>query len=154
SMDDIKLNANVVLVKLNGKDLYFDPGAAFVPFGYLPWNETGVLGLCLSKDGSSWVTTTLLESTQAKIERQADLNLSDSGDLEGKVTVNYTGLEAQRRRVDERDADETERKSDLENEIKGDVPAAIEIELSNKPDWSSSSPTLTAEFKIKVPGWV
>jgi hypothetical protein len=26
-MDSNKLDANVVLVKLNGKDLYFDPGA-------------------------------------------------------------------------------------------------------------------------------
>ena len=27
-----KLNANVVLVKLNGKDLYLDPGAEYTPF--------------------------------------------------------------------------------------------------------------------------
>src|SRR5262249_12855957 len=31
------LNANVVLLKLDGKDVYCDPGAAFTPFGLLPW---------------------------------------------------------------------------------------------------------------------
>src|SRR5712691_772161 len=31
------LNTNVVLVKLNGKDMYFDPGSEFTPFGLLPW---------------------------------------------------------------------------------------------------------------------
>jgi hypothetical protein len=36
-MDNHKLNANVVLVKLNGQDLYLDPGAAFTPFGMLTW---------------------------------------------------------------------------------------------------------------------
>ena len=35
-MDRAKLDANVVLVKLNGKDIYCDPGAAFTPFGFLP----------------------------------------------------------------------------------------------------------------------
>jgi len=33
TMESAKLNANVVLVKLNGKYLYLDPGAAFTPFG-------------------------------------------------------------------------------------------------------------------------
>src|SRR5205807_5743185 len=41
TMQSSKLNANVVLVKLDGKDLYFDPGAAFTPFGLLTWSETG-----------------------------------------------------------------------------------------------------------------
>src|SRR5208337_3230768 len=44
-MDSSKLDANLVLVKLNGKDVYLDPGAAFTPFGLLPWVETGVQGL-------------------------------------------------------------------------------------------------------------
>ena len=46
-MDASRLDTNVALVKLNGKDAYFDPGAAFVPFGLLPWDETGVQGLRL-----------------------------------------------------------------------------------------------------------
>jgi hypothetical protein len=56
-MQSEKLNANVVLVKLNGKDLYFDPGAAFTPFGLLTWSETGTPGLRLDKDGGSWIMT-------------------------------------------------------------------------------------------------
>lgn len=49
TMENRKLNANVVLVRLDGKDLYFDPGAAFTPFGMLTWYETGTPGLCLDK---------------------------------------------------------------------------------------------------------
>ena len=51
SQDSSRLNANLVLIKLNGKDIYCDPGALFAPFGLLPWAETGVLGLRLDKDG-------------------------------------------------------------------------------------------------------
>src|SRR5579863_6256366 len=40
-----RLNANVVLVKVNGQDLFFDPGAEFTPFGLLTWSETRTVGL-------------------------------------------------------------------------------------------------------------
>lgn len=33
------------------------------------------------------------------------------------------------------------------------VPVFAEAELTNTPDWNSSSPTLLAEFNLKVPGW-
>src|SRR6202030_50578 len=63
TMDGRRLDANVVVVKLDGKDVFFDPGAAFTPFGMLPWVETGVNGLTLDKDGGSWLQTTLPAST-------------------------------------------------------------------------------------------
>jgi hypothetical protein len=154
SLDSSKLDANVVLVKLNGKDIYCDPGAAFTPFGLLQWPETGVAGLRLDKDGGSWLITKLPESSESRIERKADLKLSDAGDLEGKLTLTFTGLEALWWRVQERNQDQAERKKALEEQVKAYVPAAIEVDLTNKPDWSSSAPTLIAEFELKIPGWV
>jgi hypothetical protein len=44
-----RLDENLVLIKLNGKNIFCDPGAAFTPFGLLPWPETGVKGLQLDK---------------------------------------------------------------------------------------------------------
>ena len=148
------LNTNVVLVKLNGKDAYFDPGAAFTPFGLLPWSETNTAGLKLDKDGGTWVTTTLPESSVSQIVRRADLSLTSDGSLEGKLTVTFTGLEAQWRRVQERNEDEAHRKKLLEDYVKEIVPAGIEVELTNKPEWTNSAPSLVAEYTLKVPGWV
>jgi hypothetical protein len=148
------LNSNVVLVKLNGKDLYLDPGIPFVPFGLLPWGETGVRGLKLDKEGGTWVTTSMPDSSDSQIERKADLKLTMEGSLEGKLTVNYSGLEALWRRIEERNEDEVHRKKLLEDEVRESIPAGIEVELTNKPDWASSSPTLVAQFDLKVPGWV
>src|SRR6266436_1674643 len=36
-VDGRELSDNVVLVRVAGKDQYFDPGAALTPFGLLPW---------------------------------------------------------------------------------------------------------------------
>jgi len=154
SMDRSKLDANVVLVKLNGKDTYFDPGAAFTPFGLLEWPETGVAGLRLDKDGGTWIQSTLPLSSESRIERQAKLQLSETGDLEGKLTVTFTGLEAMSRRVEQRHNDDAERKKFLEEQVREYIPAAAELDLTNQPDWKSSSPPLVAEFSLKIPGWV
>ena len=154
SMDGRRLDANVVVVKLNGKDVFLDPGAAFTPFGMLPWVETAVKGLKLDKDGGTWLETALPAASDSEIQRKAQLKLGETGDLEGKLTVTYTGLEASHRRVEERLADETERKTFLEDEVKEAIPAACDLELTNQPDWKSSSTALVAEYTLKVPGWV
>jgi transglutaminase-like putative cysteine protease len=153
SMDSGRLDANVILVKSNGKDLFFDPGSAFTPFGLLRWEETGVQGLRLDRDGGTWVQTALPPSTASRIERKAELKLSDTGSLEGKIVVTFTGLEAMRRRVDERNQDETTRKRFLEDQVKGYIPVPSDVTLTNKPDWTSSEPALVAEFRVEVPIW-
>jgi len=155
AMNPHQLNDNVVLVKLNGRDLYLDPGTPFAPYGLLPWPETAVTGLRVDKDGGSWIQTPTPESSEARILRKAVLKVKpDTGGLEGKLTVTYTGMEALVKRLEERNEDDPHRRKYLEDQIREYVPAGIEVELTNKPDWTSSAPTLVAEYDLKVPGWV
>jgi hypothetical protein len=153
TMENRKLNANVVLVKLNGKNLYFDPGAAFTPFGMLTWSETGTPGLCLDKQGGTWVTTTLPYGSESRLEYNAKLQLTDGGNLEGEVTVTYTGLEAMYHRLRVRNADEVTRKSFLEDRVKNLIPGTAEVTLTSQPDWSSSETPLVAELHVSIPNW-
>jgi hypothetical protein len=153
TMQERKLQANVVRVKLNGKDLYFDPGAAFTPYGLLTWTETSTAGLCLDKDGGTWIRTPLPPSSESRIEHRANLTLGDGGALQGKVTVTYTGLEAMYRRREELHADEVERKRYLEESLRAEIPLSAEVELTGKPDWDSPTKALVAEFTVNIPGW-
>jgi hypothetical protein len=153
-MQSAKLDSNVVLVKVNGKDMYFDPGGAFTPFGLLTWSETSVTGLRLDGNGGSWIQTRLPEASESQIHREAKLKLSETGDVEGKLTVTYTGLEAMYRRLSERHEDYIARKKSLEDSIKEQIPSAAEVELTNKPDWAGTETPLIVEFDLKIPGWV
>lgn len=153
TMQSGKLDRSAVLVKVGGKDIYVAPGFAFAPFGLLPWEETGVQGLRLDKDGGTWIQTNLPESSASRIERKADLSLSDSGSLEGKLDVTYTGLEALRRRVDQRNQDDAAHKKYLEDQVKEYIPVGSEIDLTQQPDWSNPEVPLTATFNIKIQGW-
>jgi uncharacterized protein DUF3857 len=153
-MDPTKLDADLILVKVDGKEMFFDPGAAFTPFGLLEWEETLVAGLRLDKNGGEWITTMLPHCSASRIERKADLTLADTGDLEGKLTISYTGLESMSRRREERNQDDADRKKYLEDEAKEYIPVASELELTNQPEWNNSSTPLVAEFHLKIPGWV
>ena len=153
-MNSAELNSNVAIVKVDGKDLFFDPGSAFIPYGLLPWMETGVSGLKLNKDGGVWIDTPMPLSADSQVIRKADFKISDEGALEGKVTVTYTGLEAATRRQSFRNQDAEARKKYLEDTLKEYVPATIDVELKNQPDWVSSEKPLVADYEVKIPGWV
>jgi hypothetical protein len=154
SMAGYRLDENIVVVKVNGKDMFFDPGAAFTPFGMLPWSETAVKGLKLDKDGGTWIESPLPHGADSTIQRKAELKLNETGELEGKLVVAYTGLESSTRRVSESLTDDAERRKFLEDEVRGAIPAACEVELTNQPNWKDSSSALVAEYSLKIPGWV
>jgi hypothetical protein len=152
-LNSAELNGNVVLVKVDGKDLFFDPGAQFTPFGMLPWMETSVPGLKLDKEGGKWINTSLPDSDASRIDRKGDLKLLEDGSLEGKLIVRWTGLSGMSRRVEQRNEDDASRKKSLEDEVKESIAYGSEVELTNQPDWKSSDKDLTGEFSLKIPGF-
>jgi hypothetical protein len=149
-----ELDANVVLVKVNGKDQYFDPGAAFTPYGFLPWMETGVSGLKLDGNGGTWIETGMPSGKESRVERAAQLKLTNEGDLTGTVKITFSGLEASSRRARERNHDDTERKKNCEDALKTDIPVGSEVEMTGTPDWKSSETPLVIDYNVKIQGWL
>ena len=151
-MNPLLLNSNIVIVKLDGKDVFLDPGIPLTPFGMLPWMETGVSALRLDKNGGAFVTTPTPTPEDSRIERKATLKF-DRGSLQGTVTVTYTGLEAAWRRLTERDEDDTDRRAFLKNDVQRFIPTGITANLTNQPVWDAWDAPLVAEFDVTVPGW-
>jgi hypothetical protein len=149
-----QISSTIVLAKLDGKEVYLAPGVPFTPFGMLPWDETGVQGLVLEGNGGRWVTTPFPDASLSLVQRKATLHLDESGSIQGKVVVTYTGLEALSRRLRERNDDGPARTQFLQDDLKRAVPAGSDVTLTNEPDWRSSDPQLTAEYDLKIPGWV
>ena len=147
------LNTNVVRIRLGDKEIYADPGTPYAPLGVLPWFESGVTGLVLSKDGGTWIKTPLPSEKESRLERNATFTLDENGSLEGRLVVTFTGLEALTRRLKMRNEDGRTRKEWLEDEVKGYVPTGIDVTLANSPDWGASTNMLRAEFDLRIPGF-
>jgi hypothetical protein len=147
------LPARAVLVKLNGKEYFLDPATPLLPFGWLPWGETSVKALRLDAVAGELITTPATRASDSAVERRAQLELDESGGLEGNVTITYSGLEAFDRRFAARTLDPVAKRESLEKELQKWIPRASEATLQNQPDWSRSDSTLTAEFHVKIKDW-
>ncbi len=148
-----QLNGEVALVRFDSKELYLDPGTLYCPFRLLSWENTGVKGIRLDKDGGTFVTTPNPVSTDAVTERRATLQLGDDGILQGKVTVTFTGQEALRRRREGFRTDDSGRRKSLEEEVKEWLPTGATVELLQATGWQGSEEPLRAELTVSVPNW-
>jgi hypothetical protein len=142
--------ADVVLVKLNGQDLFLDPATPHAGFGQLPWQETGVPGLALDNSGGTFVTTTAPKSSDTVIERAATLQMGDDGWLQGQLVVTFSGQAALERRQAADRQDPADRTKSLTDEVTAFLPPGAALTLTNQPDWAGSDSPLRAEFSIKM----
>lgn len=151
-MNAKQLNRNLVEVSLNGALLYFAPGVPNAPYALLPWWETDSRALRLEPNGGTWIATPLPSASVSHIEREATLSLVGD-DLQGTLTVRFTGLDAQWRRLSERNEDPASRRQFLEKEVAAFIPVSSEVRLKNDPDWDGADEPLVAQFDLNVSGW-
>lgn len=148
-----QLNGRVAVVKLNGANVFLAPNTPFAPFGMLPWLETAVQGLRIDQSGTNWVRTPVPKSTDSRLVRKAVMRLAADSDLEGTVTLSYTGLYALTRRLEERNEDDSARRQLLEDDLKSQMTGSGEVTLANAPNWADEDAPLVAIFNVRLPAW-
>ena len=153
TMQAARLNEPAVLIKLNGQDLFFNPGSPFAPYGMLNWSETGTAAWRMENGGGGWLNTPVPKSSESRLQHVAKLQLAEDGALQGTVTVTYTGLEAVHDREHARNQDDVDRKSFLDDQMKQQIPATAEIDLKRQPDWSDPEAQFVAEYNVSIPAW-
>ena len=149
--DDGQLSGDLVWVHAGPKEYFLDPGARYYPFGLLPWYATQTSGIRTSKSGGTIVQTPALNTTDATLVRNADLTMDASGNVTGRLQVDFTGEEAAVRRTDHHKEDETARKKSLEEEIKHWLPADASYELTAVEHWDDTTQPFRVEGTVKLP---
>jgi hypothetical protein len=152
-MTPSRLVIPLVLVHLDGQDLYLDPGEPNMGFGEIGWTATGVKALRFDDKGGSWVTTPAMQASQSGVARIATLTLEDTGALSGTVTATFTGAEALWRRDRERREDAASRVKFLEDDLRDDLGPGSHVTLTNQPEWDGAGTPLVADFKVEIPDW-
>lgn len=149
--DASQLNATVVLVRFDGKDLYFDPATRFCPYGLVPWFETDTQGVRWDTSNGNVVRIPPPDSDTGGIERTASLKLEADGSLEGRLEIMFTGQEALDRRLSGLDSDDTGRRKLMEDEVKELTPAGATITIDEINGWQDSDRPLRLRCHLQAP---
>ena len=152
-LNDRQFDGTLVLVQDGSEQFYLDPGTYRCPYGLIPWNKTGTAGMVLSKEFTSFVSTSQPKSADAITERTANLEITGDGTLKGTVQIVFRGQEALSRRIYLRSRDELSRRKDLEDEFKRWFPSSGEVKLVKVMGWDSTDEPLQAELQVSFPGF-
>jgi hypothetical protein len=147
-----QLDAEIVVVQLDGKDMFLDPGTKYAPYGFLNWHYLGTQGLRQNRDKGADIASSPSPSyKQATLQRVANLTLSEQGTFEGTIAVGFDGLEAMSRRQEGNKTDAEGRKKMLQDEVRSWLPGGSEVALINEPIWDKTIDVLVARFKVSGP---
>ena len=148
-----QLSSEIAVIKLNGNELYLDPGTAFCPFGLVRWIHTDDQGLRLEKTGGTFVAIPPAVADRTPIRRIARVKLGPDGSLKGTVEVELRGNAALEHRLEAINQDEAGRRKDLEDEAKAWLPPDSIVTLERVEGWEATEEPLQVYYKVEVPAF-
>lgn len=145
-----QLDGLIVDVKVNGKDIYLDPGTKFCPFGLIRWMRTSTQALRLDKKSPTFVTIPPARFDRALIRRSINGIVEEGGSLKADLVVNFEGTEALERRLEGLQADDAGRKKQLEDEVRSWLTDGAIVKLTDVQGWEGSEEPLSVHFSIEL----
>lgn len=144
------LDGQAALVRMNGTDLFLDPGTRFCPYGLLPWNHTATPALRFGKNaGQGFIS--MPQPSVSPISRTAVLSVAGDGAAKGEIKIEYQGQEALEHRIEALDTDEVGRRKKMEDDLAAWLPQGAIVKMSESAGWNSAEGPLTAQFTVEIP---
>ena len=132
---------------------FFDPATIYCPYGLLPWEQTDAGGIRVDARNAAIESTPAADSKDAVTRRVAEFTLDPEGNLNGKLSVVYSGQEALRHRLKAIDQDEAERRKGLEDDVQRLLAQGGSAKLLSAEGWTTTEVPLKAQFEIQVPNY-
>jgi Domain of Unknown Function with PDB structure (DUF3857)/Transglutaminase-like superfamily len=126
-----QLDDYIVVVELDGKDVYLDPGQKMCPFGSMHWKHTLAYGLRLTEKGAVIAGTPGNVYTDSTFWRTADISIDDSGNLKGTVRFVMTGQDALYWRQLALENDGGEVKERFNESMSGELPEGVQADFDH-----------------------
>jgi len=146
-----QFDADIAVVKVNGKELFLDPGTPLCPYGILRWQHTAAQAMKVSRAGAQFLTTPDPQSSVT--HRSATVSLAADGSLQGEIKIEMVGQEALEERLDGLETDDAGRRKRLEEEIQSRLPRGATVKLDEAGGWTAPEQPLTARFTVSVPNF-
>lgn len=140
-----------IAIKIDGRWRFFNPGAPYLPYGALVWNEEDTHGITAGNQ-FSLARTPISGPEKSGAKRNGKFDLLEDGTLKGTVRVELTGHQAiSRRRAGYSDS-ETKRIDDFKTDFT-DRMSTAEISDIKIENFEDNSKPLVYTFNISVPNY-
>lgn len=148
-----QLDRLIADVKVDGKDIYLDPGTKYCPYGLLRWMRTSTTALKPDKKNPVLVEIPGATFQRAVTRRTVEATIDTDGSLKADLTVQFEGTEALERRLSALRTDDAGRKKQLEDDVKSWLPAEAVADVTEARGWESSDEPLIARFHVEIAGY-
>jgi hypothetical protein len=128
--DTSQLDAVVIGLEIDGKEIVVDPGQKMAPFQTLHWSHAGAGGVAMGANGKVEIVITPLQvNTDNRIIRAGTLTVSPHGAISGTLEVGFIGQDALSLRQLALRTDANTVKEQLEKTIAAEVPDGIQARI-------------------------
>lgn len=141
-----QLDTLLVVLHLDGKEVYLDPGEKLCPFGQLYWAHTLTGGI--QQDQRDPVVTPPNSTKDAITARAADLTVETSGNVTGTVQFVTNGPAALRWRQLSVTAGSDEVKRQLTESLRALIPGGLDLEIVTINGLDTSEGYVQATLKV------
>ena len=139
----------LVIVKVDGKDVFFDPGSRYAPYGQLAWQHTYIQGLRQTGAGTDFAVTPGHSLKMNRTTRVANLKMEAGGEIAGKIDLTYSGAPALHWRQLALRGDEESVRHELRTSLEGMVPRTLEVEVVEIKGLTEYEQPLAVSYKVK-----
>ena len=139
----------IAIVNVDGKEVYFDPGERYCPYGHLAWEHTFVQGLRQTDDGTGFAMTPGDGYSANRTARVANLNMDDHGELTGTINMTFTGASALGWRQAALKGDAESLNHQLRESLQHMLPASLEVKVGDIENLKSYEQPLIVHYTVK-----
>jgi hypothetical protein len=130
-LDAHQFDDYIVMLELDGKQVYLDPGEKMCPFGSLHWKHTWATGFLLQEKTTVFSTTPGLTYMDSTVKRVANLDIDETGNLKGTVRIVMTGPNSLYWRQQAILNDEDEVKKQFNESMLADLPEGMQADFDH-----------------------
>jgi len=130
-LDFDQLDDDVIILSLNGHEVYLDPGEKMCPFLLMHWKHAGATGVRQEATQRSIATTPLLSYKTSSLTRMADITVDEHGMATGAIRFMMVGQDALRWRQASLRNDDTELKKSFDRWLQTMTPNGVEAHVDH-----------------------
>jgi hypothetical protein len=130
-LSDSQFDDDIVIVELDGKEIYLGPGQKMCPFGTLHWKHTVASGFRLAEKTAVFATTPAVNYKSSTVHRVANLSIDGVDSLTGTVRFVLDGQQALYWRQLALENDDAEVKKQFNESMRTRLPEGVQADFDH-----------------------